>query len=304
MLSTSWLPVSHGHELRVEQSGCAAGIPVLVLHGGPGSGCSALLARFFDPERYRVICVDQRGAGGSRPAGGTEHNTTSHLLLDLRLLRERLAIDRWLVVGGSWGATLALLHAIDEPRAVSGLLLRNVFLARRQDVDAFFGLDTELGWQAWAAAVPGVSRQAWLVDALNVVFQHGSEQEQHELARFWWRWECERNGLACAASPDAQALRALVQRYRIQSHYLSHHCWLDDRPLLDRCAALPIVPTLMLHGTADAVCPPDGAQALQQRAPHAMLRWIPGAGHDPTHPEMVAAMVDALDRFAARGNLH
>jgi len=272
-----------------------------VLHGGPGSGCTPLLTRFFDPERYRVICVDQRGAGGSRPAGCTEHNTTSHLLLDLRLLREHLGFDRWLVVGGSWGATLALLHAIDEPRAVSGLLLRNVFLVRRLDVDAFFGLDTEVGWQAWTAAVPSVSRQVWLVDALNVVFKYGSEQEQRELARFWWSWECARNGLARAAPPDAEAL---VQRYRIQSHYLSHHCWLSDRPLLDRCAALPIVPTLMLHGSADAVCPPGGAEALQQRVPHAMLRWITGAGHDPMHPEMVSAMVDALDRFAAQRNLY
>ena len=272
--------VGLGHRLHVQESGCRDGIPALVLHGGPGSGCSPLLRRFFDPPRWRIVCVDQRGAGRSMPRGETAHNTTADLLADLRVVRERLEIAQWLVVGGSWGATLAIAHAHDAPDAVAGLLLRAVFLARRADIDAFF------------AARDGLPALAWRG------FGDADDPTRAALAIDWWRREQTLTGSPAGAPPQGEALAALVDRYRVQSHYLRHACWLDTLPLLDRAAALPRVPTLLLHGADDRVCPPEGAMALCERVPQAALRLVPGAGHDPAHPAMAAAMVESLAAFA------
>jgi proline iminopeptidase len=216
------------------------------------------------------------------------------LLADLRRVRATLDIARWLVVGGSWGATLALAHALDDPDAVSALLLRGSWLARPDDIAQFFagatlgdGLDSG-----------DVARR---VDALAQWLQHGSVEQQRACALAWWRWEqrMARPAMAddvVAAAPDVDAL---IGRYRIQSHYLRHGCWLLE--LLQRCAHLPPRPLRLLHGTHDRICPPDGARALQRAAPHATLQWIDGAGHDPTHPGMVDAMVRALDAYARDG---
>jgi proline iminopeptidase len=274
---THALRVAHGHVLHVQESGRPDGRAMLVLHGGPGSGSSPLLRRFLDPARFRIVAFDQRGAGRSTPAGDTAHNTTALLLDDLHALRRHLGIARWHVVGGSWGATLALAHALAEPAAVEALLLRAVFLARAQDIDAFFA-DAGVPWQRMADAAP---------------------DEAGVIALAWQRHEHARAGLPAPPPPSPAVLDTLVQRYRIQSHYLRHRCWLDAPPLLQRCAALPRVPTLLLHGTHDAVCPLEGALALQRVAPHVVLRTVDGAGHDPTHPAMVAAMLEALDTFGA-----
>ena len=278
----SWtLDVAPGHRLHVDEWGTPEGTPALLLHGGPGSGCSPLLRRFFDPGRYRVICLDQRGAGRSLPRGGTAHNTTADLLSDLRQLRQRLELTRWLVVGGSWGATLALAHALTEPQAVAGLLLRALFLPRQPDIDAFFA-----GGPSLATLAAGLAAG-------------GAEARRSALA--WWRHERARNG-GTGAEPQAAALDALADRYRVQAHYLLHRCWLDDPPLLQRCAALPSVPTLLLHARDDRACPHDAALSLQALCAHAQLQSIERGGHDPTQPEMAEAMVAALDRYAAQGD--
>ncbi len=274
------LDVGHGHRIDVQESGQPSGQVALVLHGGPGSGCSPLLRRFFDPQRWRIVCVDQRGAGRSLPRGSTAHNTTADLLADLRAVRTQLGIAQWVVVGGSWGATLAIAHALDAPDAVAALLLRAVFLARATDIDAFF------------AAQPGLPALDWRGLAA------ADAPAQAVLARAWWQREQVLAGAPASMPPQGDALAALIDRYRVQSHYLQHACWLDNPPLLARASALPRVPTLLLHGACDRVCPPEAAQALQARLPHALLGLVPGVGHDPSHPAMAAAMVQALSRYA------
>jgi len=299
------LAVDGGHVLRVQEHGRPEGLPSLVLHGGPGSGCSPLLHRYFDPARFRVICVDQRGAGLSRPRGSIVHNTTAHLLDDLCVLREHLRIARWLVVGGSWGATLAAAHAAAQPHCVAALLLRASFLARAEDIDWFFqgaAIEQPQAWDRFAAVAPAAQRDA-LAPFFAREFAEGEPSSCRALAQAWWQWERSlATGVEGGAPPFGAALDALVDRYRVQSHYLQHRCWLDAPTLLERCEKLPRVPTLLLHARDDRVCRPEGALSLHRRLAHGELRWVDGAGHDPAHPAMVAAMVDALDCYAARGN--
>jgi proline iminopeptidase len=303
---THEIDVSGGHRLFVREWGAPAGEPALLLHGGPGSGCAPLLWRFFDPDRYRVIAPDQRGAGASRPAGGVANNTTDDLLADLRLLRAHLGIDRWLVVGGSWGATLALAHVADAPDAARGLLLRAVFLARREDIAAFFDspppglLDP---WQRFADAVAPAPGQT-LLAALHAGLAAGDDATRQRLALAWWRWETALSGAPAPPSePHGEALVAQVNRLRVQSHYLAAGCGFDAVPLLGRCAAVAAarIPVLLLHGTADLICPPQGARLVHARLPGSRLQWIEGAGHSPADPAATAATVRALDHWAAQG---
>jgi proline iminopeptidase len=300
------LDVGHGHALALQQYGRADGLPALVLHGGPGSGTSPLLRCVFDPARYRIVCLDQRGAGRSTPRGGTAHNALDDLLADLRTLRTHLALrEPWLIAGGSWGATLALAHAADQPHAVRGLLLRAAFVARPEDIDGFFdgashvarAPELQPAWQAFATHMPSAAHAhmpAWLADT----FTHADPAVQAATALAWWRWEQALAGVSSTAPTDPATL---IDRYRVQSHYLAHACFLRERPLLARCADVPRVPTLLLHGTADRVCPLAGTHALQRALPHARLQLVDGVGHDAAHPAMVAATVHALDAFARSG---
>lgn len=280
------LPVAGGHELAVAEYGSRQGRPALVLHGGPGSGSSPALRRGFDAGRWRVICIDQRGSGRSRPRGGVEHNRTDLLVDDLRALRERLGLAGWVVCGGSWGATLAIAYAAAEPQAVQALLLRATFLGRDQDIEDFF------------AGAPGLALGPLARDLLE-----GGRDAQEAAARAWWRWE-QRLATGRADPPplDGEALACQVDRLRVQAHYFRHGCWLRERPLLARCASLPRVPTLLLHARDDRVCPPEGALQVHDRLPHARLQWIDEGGHDATHPALVAATTAALARLAAHGD--
>lgn len=282
LLRSHALPVTGGHVLQVQEFGAADGIPAVVLHGGPGSGCSPLLRRFFDPARYRIVCPDQRGAGGSRPRGSIEHNTTDDLLADLRRVREHLGLTRWLVTGGSWGSTLAVAHAAAEPEAVTGLLLRASFLARPQDIAGFFGT---LSLQALAQALGSNDTAAREAAALH-----------------WWSHEQTLAGTLGNAPPHGEALAFQIDRLRVQAHYLVQGCWLQAPTLLERCEAVPRVPTLLIHARDDRICPAEGAIALHQRLPHAALQWVDEGGHDPAHQLMAGATVAALDRFAAHGD--
>jgi proline iminopeptidase len=297
LLATHELPVEGGHVLHIAEWGSADGIAAVVMHGGPGSGGSSFLWRVFDPARFRVICVDQRGSGASRPAGAITNNSTADLIRDTETVRRYLAIDRWLVAGGSWGAALAIAYAAAHPDKVNALLLRSSFLARPTDVDAFFeGAHFDgLGPPAGAAFLAGLS------DAM----QSTNDEHVHHTAITWWRHEHSLLGdptaAASAPEPTGAALVRCINRYRVQAHYLAHGCWLNDPPLLARCASLPRVPTLILHAPDDRVCPPEAGELLRAALPHAGFAWTEGAGHDPTHPAMVAATVSALDSYADHG---
>ena len=296
-----WIDVPGGHRLHVAELGAPHGLPVLLLHGGPGSGASPVLWQGFDLARWRLIVPDQRGAGRSTPRGGVAHNSTADLLADLRRLRQAFGVGRWLVVGGSWGAALALAHALDQPAAVSGLLLRSAFLARAEDVARFFAPPGGGLQPAWERLRDTVGHDT-LLPALHQSLHGGDTGAAARAARAWWAWECAQAGAAAGAERlDGAALQRQVDRLRVQSHYLVNACWLDAPSLPERCAALGALAALLLHGRQDRICPPEGAALLHARLPGSRLRWVDDAGHDPTHPALAAATAQALREWAAEG---
>lgn len=281
------LDVGGGHRVHWRELGNpAAGRAALLLHGGPGSGCSDAMASFFDPHDWRVVLLDQRGAGRSQPAGGTAFNTTAHLVADCERLRVHLGLAQWLVLGGSWGAALAALYASAHPQAVQALLLRAIFLAERAEIDAFF-------------AAPGAPSLDWLAAELA----SGHTERSREAARRWYAHE-QRQAMPAAVQPslgDAQ-LDALVQRYRVQAHYLRHGCFVRDGAVLAACARLPAVPLAFVHGSADRICAPANAQRAHAAAPASRLVLVDNVGHDPYAPPMAAATRGLLARYAAAGD--
>lgn len=300
---TGLLSVSDIHRIAYSQRGRPDGIPVLLFHGGPGSCSSPAQAGLFDPRLYRVVQFDQRGCGASLPSGETQQNQTALLLQDAEALRVHLGIGNWMVAGGSWGAALAVLYAAAYPAAVSGLLLRSIFLAESGDLKWFFHDAAELYpeiFEAFIRLCPhcrGHEIPPWL----DRVFRQGTRLERTQVAYAWNAWERVLAGLPPESPADGRQLNALLTRYTIQSHYLAHNCWLAEGQVLAACAALKGLPAILLHGTADHVCRSENALRTHRALEGSVLEWIDGAGHDPFHPVMVKLMTEALLRFADTG---
>jgi proline iminopeptidase len=292
------LATGDGHRLWYAQYGNPQGLPLFWLHGGPGSGASLRHADLVDLARYRLVLSDQRGCARSRPAGALEDNHTALLVADIERLRHHLGIDRLLLGGGSWGATLALAHAARHGDALHGLVLRAPFLATPAEIEAFF--DTPPCWREFASIAPAsVLTPGGLLPWLAGQLQSSDRETALRIAGAWRRHEqALEGGTADAAPPD----QALVQRYRIQAHYLLHGCFLDADALLDALGRLRDLPVAILHGDADRVCPPANAQRLQRCLPDSRLHMAAGAGHDPFHPALAAALRQALDGYAAHGS--
>ncbi|RKT47095.1 prolyl aminopeptidase [Thiocapsa rosea] len=298
------LDVGAGHRLHVEECGCPEGIPVIFLHGGPGSGCRADHRRYFDPGHYRILLFDQRGSGRSTPAGSSDHNETAHLIEDMERIRTGLKVDRWLLFGGSWGAALALLYAQTYPTEVLGLVLRGTFLARQRDLDWFFGPDGVArllpdAWQAFLARIPAGEQQ----DPIGAYARrlHGPDNAVAiEYALAWAAWGdrvVTWNRSAVSAGTDTA--RILAQA-RIESRYARHLYFLADNAVLEAAARLPAVPLVIVHGARDLVCPLEGAWALHRAVPGSRLRVVEEAGHPASDPAIIDALVSETDRFHTR----
>jgi proline iminopeptidase len=281
------LPVGGTHILYVEQCGNPGGFPALFLHGGPGSQARALHRQFFDPAFYRIVLFDQRGCGRSTPRGSTEDNTTPDLVRDIETLRSALALERMLVFGGSWGATLALAYATAHPRRVAGLVLRGVFLGTRAEVDAYV--------QGLRGAEGGDP-----VERYHGLVNQPDEASASAAARRWLDYEEALMGLGAAQASGARPEAASLARARVQLHYLVHECFLPPDGLLSRLAPLAETPALIVQGRRDRVCPPDAAQALAARLPGAELRFVEEGGHSAEAPAMAEALRRATDEMRER----
>lgn len=279
--------VGGGHRLYLEQCGNPKGMPMVYLHGGPGSACSPRHRQFFDPKICRAVLFDQRGCGRSQPRGALTNNHTDALVQDLETLRQHLGIERWLVVGGSWGAGLALAYASSYQEVCLGLVLRGVFLGRDADIDGFFHGGNSL--QSLHVGLHGFDAAAALESALA-----------------WEAWE-QSVGQQRAVAPRRLPLAAaeatqLVDKYRIQSHYLVNHCFRNDAGFLPSNGALVGLPVAILHGRNDTICSPQAALDLHQRLPGSLLHWAEGCGHDPFEQGNAAALVATIRYFATHAN--
>lgn len=304
------LPVDPPHVLYVEQCGNQQGHPVLVLHGGPGGGCSPLLRRFFDPQRWHVVLFDQRGAGRSVPRGCVDANTTADLVSDIEQLRVALGIERWAVFGGSWGATLALHYASLHPQRVTGVVLRGVFLGRDRDMDWLYrGGAARLRpreWETFLAPLEEIERQDPLAAYHARLHDITTEEsERVALAAVWAGWEASCATVAPSASVRQGFARESLPLALIETHYFVNRCFLEGAPVLECAKVLRDVPAWLVHGEYDLVCPVDQAWALARAWPGLQLRLAPMGGHSVSEPgvteqllESVAALADHLEGVA------
>ncbi|MCD9121175.1 alpha/beta fold hydrolase [Cupriavidus sp. UGS-1] len=298
------------HSLHVRLHGRADGVPWLVLHGGPGSGCSPSMADWFDPTRHLAILADQRGAGRSRPAGTLRRNTTGALLADIERLRAALGVERWHVAAGSWGAALALAYAARWPQRVAGLVLRGTFLTGRDDILRLFAarargmsVPPPLRTAVAAPQARGNGADAQRRCAVRLL-QNGTGVQQRDTARRWRAVETALLGGRAArhrrGRPAMREDEVLRRKYRIQAHYLQRRCGLG-KPALLRCAASIArhrIPAILLHGARDRVCRPGNSARLLAAMPHAVLHVLPRAGHLATGP-MAEALRAAIRELSS-----
>jgi proline iminopeptidase len=298
------LDVGDGHKVYVEQCGHPDGIPVVVLHGGPGGGCSPAMRRYFDPASYRIVLFDQRGCGRSRPHASVEANTTWHLVADIERIRQALGIDRWAVFGGSWGATLALIYAQTHPDRAAHLILRGVFLMTQAELAWFYGggagrFFPDL-WREFTRIIP-CDEQDDLIAAYNRRLFSGDVMLETRFARAWAGWE---NALASidhvgpAGDSPADYARAFA---RLENHYFTHAGFLDrDGQILADLPRIDDIPGVIVQGRYDMICPPESAWKLAQDWRRGDLKLIPVAGHALSEPGISAELVKATDGLRDR----
>lgn len=302
---TEMLPVSQGHELYLERSGSEGRIPVLVIHGGPGAGCSEQMRRFFDPERYHIIIYDQRGAGRSTPHADTENNTTDLLIADMEAIRQHFNINKWVLFGGSFGATLALLYAEKYPEHVCGMVVRSVFLGRQQDLDWLYrqgaGRFFPEEWRKFKAAVVD-SQGTDLIENYYRILHGENELAKVAAAKAWARWEATNTSFRPNQSSQQfyTATHTALALARISSHYFLNHCFLDANQILNHIDAIAEIPGYIVHGRYDMICPPDQAFELASHWPEAELDLVREGGHSAFDPAMVDALVRSTQQLANR----
>ncbi|UPK28728.1 prolyl aminopeptidase [Bradyrhizobium sp. 195] len=285
-LTSDMLDVGDGHELYVESVGRSDGIPAIYLHGGPGSGCQPDHRRLFDPERMHAMLFDQRGCGRSRPKASREHNTTAHLIADMEKIREKFGFDRWMVVGGSWGATLALAYAQAHPERVSGIALRATFLGTRAEVETGFTVRLPQFYPAlyedFLSVLPR-EEQARPVDAYWRRILDADPAVHGPAARAWHDTERALSEHKPAKTRlDLASLnvwRTLPATPFMEAHYFINNSFMSEDQLLRNAGRLAGIPGIIIQGRYDLLCPPETSQALTKVWPGSELRVVEGAGH-------------------------
>ena len=321
------LPTGDGHMIFVAQYGRSDAPAVVVLHGGPGSGTQPSVLDWFDLASQRVVLFDQRGAGRSLPQGSLQANDSARLVADIELIRETLGIQRWMVVGGSWGATLALLYAERHAERISAMVLRGSFLASERELAWFFQSLRAMVPDGWAQLTAGwdEAAKARVLPTLAAALLRNDDSASSaaasatgsaaamDAALRWGRYEgavmqamsgklgpWQKNGDAGNGDGDAAAKQRALHKYRLQAHYLTQGCFTGEAQLLAAAARLKDTPVVLVHGTHDLVCPPENALRLLQAMPHAQLRWVEKGGHTPADPGIAAALKQAIAELAGR----
>lgn len=293
------IDMGDGHKIYVEQCGCPDGIPVLVLHGGPGGGCSPAMRRYFDPTVFRVILFDQRGCGRSRPHASVSDNTTWHLVRDIETIRKTLGIEQFILFGGSWGATLALIYAISHPSRVVHLVLRGVFLMTQAELDWFYGggagaFFPEL-WSRFVSPIPPDERKN-LIAAYHRRLFSGNLMEETRYGRIWANWE---NALASVHhdGPVGESPGEYARAFsRLENHYFHSGGFLEsDGWILREKHRITHLPAHIIQGRYDMICPPTSAWKLAEGWDRCHLTMVPLAGHALSEPGISAGLVRVMD---------
>jgi proline iminopeptidase len=297
------LRVSDVHEIYFEESGNPAGKPVVFVHGGPGSGTEPKQRRFFDPAAYRIVLFDQRGCGKSTPHASLVDNTTWHLVADMEALRAHLGLERWQVFGGSWGSTLALAYAEAHPERVTELVLRGIFMIRKQEIDWFYQRGASVlfpdAWEGYLAPIPEAERG----DLLRAYYRRLTSDDaatRQAAAKAWSIWEGTTSHLY--VDPDEIARTGednfALAFARIECHYFVNGGFFrPESQLLDGVPRIRRIPAAIVQGRYDVVCPMETAWALHRAWPEADFRLVPDAGHSAFEPGIIHELVKATDRF-------
>ena len=298
---TGRLVVDNPHNLYWEQSGNPKGAPVLFLHGGPGAGAVPTHRRFFDPRHYRIIIFDQRGAGRSAPLGGLSNNTTGDLVNDIETLRGHLGVERWFIFGGSWGSSLALAYAEAHKERCLGLVLRGIFLCRREEIDWFMTGMRRLfpeAWQEFSNYLPKDERDDLLFNYHRRLVD--PDPSIHiPAARVWSKYE----GSCSTLRPNPEAVSSLLEPTsalslaRIEAHYFINACFMNEGELLDNIERIADIPGVIVQGRYDAICPVISAVELAAAWPRVDLRVIADAGHSAMEPGIRSELISAMEKF-------
>ncbi|GGY86468.1 proline iminopeptidase [Cellvibrio zantedeschiae] len=297
------IAVEPPHELYVDESGNPDGIPVLFVHGGPGAGCGKFDRRFFDPQIYRIVLFDQRGAGRSRPHAELQTNSTQKLVEDIEFIRKTLGIDKWVLFGGSWGSTLSLVYAQTYPERVLGLILRGIFLCRPVDLLWFYQEGASRlfpdYWEDFIQPIPEEERH----DMMNAYYRHltGDNQiQQMTAAKAWSLWE----GRTATLRPNQEVVESFTEPHRalslarIEAHYFVNNAFLEENQILRDAHKLADIPGVIVHGRYDVICPLDNAYLLHKAWPGSELNIIREAGHASREAGIVDALIRATNDMA------
>lgn len=304
--ATYELPVTSPHVIYVEECGNPAGIPILFVHGGPGAGCTEDSRRFFNPEIYRIILFDQRGCGRSTPHAELAHNTTQELIQDIETIRRHLSIEQWILFGGSWGSTLSLVYAQTHPNRVSAMILRGIFLTHSQDMEWFFGwsgarLVYPDYWEDFIAPLPADQRHNIIISYYELL-NDPNEIARLQAAKAWALWEAR-----CATMQPNKAIidfftnpHTALSLSRIECHYFIHDAFLEHNQILRNMHLIEHIPSVIIHGRYDLICPLENAWQLHQRWPNSELQIIRDAGHAGSEPGILDALIRATNEMVTR----
>ena len=298
----SILDVGDGHKIYLEECGNPIGAPALVIHGGPGGGCSPNMRRYFNPNIYRIILFDQRGCGRSRPHASVEKNSTWDLISDIEVIRTKLGIDKFMLFGGSWGAALSLLYAEQFPQNVSGMVVRGVFTMTKSELNWVY---TNKGaakfapeaWRCFEEIIPTVERSD-LILAYHKRLFGSSPTEQAKYSRAWTIWEntlASYSSFGTSSNPPTEYAKAFA---RIENHYFINNGFLNiDGQIIKDLYLIGEIPTIIVQGRYDMICPPETAEAVHRGLSHSKLVIVQDAGHAMSEPGISEELVSATDKI-------
>ena len=300
--STGFLNTGDGHELYWEQSGNPDGVPIVFLHGGPGAGASEMHRRFFDPGHYRIIIFDQRGCGRSSPFGSLENNSSKHLVGDVEALRNHLHIDQWIIFGGSWGSTLALLYAIDHGDKCLGLILRGIFLCEQHEINWFMSdMHTVFpeAWEQFTELFDYERDPKILLDKFYAALTGNDEKLKMDAAIRWSLYE----GACALLIPNYQTVTTDEQKRHAltlastEAHFFKHDVIASEDSILTKIDKFRHIPGIIVQGRYDMICPLETAYKLHKAWPEADYVAVPDAGHSAFDPALRSRLIQATENF-------